>query len=132
MRTVGELSKGVHASATGTVRDLQVWRLAMELAGQVYELCRSLPSSEQYGLVSQMQRSAVSIPSNIAEGYGRESKQDFQRFLYIARGSACELETQLLLTGTLYSDIQVEPLVEQVVVVQRMITVLIPKVVRKR
>lgn len=69
-----DMIEQVQISAAGTVRDLQVWRLAMELAGQVYELCRSLQSSEQYGLISQMQRSAVSIPSNIAEGYGRESE----------------------------------------------------------
>ena len=71
----------------------------MELAEVVHKLCQQLPDSERYGLVSQMRRAAVSVPSNIAEGAGRGSNADFRRFLSIAIGSAYELETQLLLTG---------------------------------
>ena len=79
--------------------DLQVWRKGIELAEHVYRLTGepSFPKSEQYGLVSQMRRAAVSVPSNIAEGQGRRSAKDFVRFLYVARGSLAELDTQAVL-----------------------------------
>lgn len=67
----------------------------MNLAEDVYELCRSLPDNEKFGLVAQMQRAAVSIPSNIAEGHGRNSNRELVRFCSIAVGSIHELETQM-------------------------------------
>nr|WP_298249125.1 four helix bundle protein [uncultured Halomonas sp.] len=76
-------------------QQLRVWQEAMKLVVAVYAITSSFPVSERYGLVSQMQRAAVSVPSNIAEGAARGSKADFLRFLYIARGSLSELETQL-------------------------------------
>lgn len=75
-------------------RDLKVWQQAMAVAKQTYEITRQFPKEEMFGLTSQMQRAAVSIPSNIAEGNGRDSQQDFDRFLKISTGSACELQTQ--------------------------------------
>ena len=78
-------------------RDLKVWQSAMKLAEEVYRLSGCFPKSEIYGLTSQLQRSAVSIPSNIAEGQGRNSSNEFSRFLRIALGSLAELETQILL-----------------------------------
>ncbi len=69
----------------------------MEIAKGAYELTSGFPSEEKYGLTSQLRRSAVSIPSNVAEGAGRNSKKEFVQFLAIARGSAAELNTQLLL-----------------------------------
>ncbi len=78
-------------------RDLKVWQSAMKLAEEVYRLSGCFPKSEIYGLTSQLQRSAVSIPSNIAEGQGRNSSNEFRRFLRIALGSLAELETQILL-----------------------------------
>lgn len=84
-------------------QDLIVWQKAMTLAKLVYLLCEKLPSDQRYGLISQMQRCAVSIPSNIAEGSKRGSVKDFAQFLRIARGSAAELETQLFLAGDIYS-----------------------------
>lgn len=74
---------------------LEVWQDAMELVTEVYRFTAKLPSSEKYGLVSQMQRAAVSIPSNIAEGAARQSTKDYLRFLGIARSSLAELETQV-------------------------------------
>jgi four helix bundle protein len=76
-------------------RDLLVWQLAMELVEDVYSLTRSFPKEELFGLSSQMRRAAVSVPSNIAEGYGRNSKNELRQFLGQARGSICELQTQL-------------------------------------
>ena len=78
-----------------TYRDLIVWQKAMQLVTEVYVSTKTLPAEERYGLVSQMQRSAVSVPSNIAEGYGRNSTNDYIRFLRIANGSLFELQTQL-------------------------------------
>ncbi|MEO1478865.1 MAG: four helix bundle protein [Bacteroidota bacterium] len=75
--------------------DLLVWQRAMDLVDSVYAVTRSFPKSEQFGLTAQVRRAVVSIPSNIAEGWGRPSRKDFLRFLYIARGSLYEVETQL-------------------------------------
>ncbi|TAK04257.1 four helix bundle protein [Patescibacteria group bacterium] len=86
---------------TGSYQDLIVWQKAMDLVVGVYEITKDFPTDERYGIVSQMRRSAVSIPSNIAEGYRRKSEVDFQRFLRIAYGSASELETQLLIAQRL-------------------------------
>lgn len=79
-------------------RELNIWKESMFLAKQIYELTKTFPESEKYGITSQINRSAVSIPSNIAEGSGRNSDGDFKRFLNIALGSAFELETQILLS----------------------------------
>jgi len=76
-------------------RDLVVWQRSMELVTVVYELTEQYPKSEVYGLISQTRRSAVSIPSNIAEGRRRGSRKDFRQFLIIAYGSGAELETQV-------------------------------------
>lgn len=81
--------------------DLLVWQNAMELVEVIYQLTAPFPQAEQYGLTRQMRRSAVSVPSNIAEGAGRDSVAEFNRFLIIARGSLNELETQVLLTQKL-------------------------------
>ena len=83
--------------AIRSYRDLTVWQQAMDLVEAVYRLCEELRDAERYGLRSQAQRSAVSIPSNIAEGFGRGSATDYARFIIIARGSLMELETQLAL-----------------------------------
>ncbi len=76
-------------------RDLQVWQRSMELTLVVYRLTQKFPREEVYGLTSQLRRCAVSIPSNIAEGQGRLNTREFKQFLGIARGSNCELQTQL-------------------------------------
>ncbi len=82
----------------GPYKNLTVWQKSMLLAKEIYTVTASYPQSEVYGLVSQMRRCVVSIPSNIAEGYGRGSNRDLVHFLYISLGSSNELETQLLLS----------------------------------
>ncbi len=76
-------------------RELKVWQRAVELTVLIYKLTQSFPKSEQYGLSSQMRRASVSVASNIAEGRGRVSGGEFRQFLSIARGSTCELLTQI-------------------------------------
>jgi four helix bundle protein len=78
--------------------DLDVWKGSRELVREVYDLTRNFPKEEQYGLSSQMRRCAVSVPSNIAEGSGRNYAKDSIQFFFIARGSLYELETQLYLS----------------------------------
>ena len=80
-----------------TYRDLKVWQKSYTTSLSVYRLTRKFPSDELYGLVSQMRRAAISVPSNIAEGYGRHTSAEFLRSLRIAYGSNCELETQAML-----------------------------------
>ncbi len=82
-------------------RDLLVWQRAMQLATVIYSLTRDFPREELYGLTSQVRRSAVSIPSNIAEGQGRLNAREFKQFLGIARGSTFELQTQLEIARSL-------------------------------
>jgi four helix bundle protein len=82
-------------------RELDIWKSAMELAQHIYLLCRLLPSEERFGLSSQLQRSAISIPSNIAEGAGRNHAREFVQFLHVAMASSFELETQLILANKL-------------------------------
>ena len=82
-------------STVAKYSDLIVWQVAMELVTEIYRLTKSFPREEQFGLVSQMRRAAVSVASNIAEGHGRLHKPDYLRHLAIARGSLMELRTQL-------------------------------------
>ncbi len=82
-------------------RDLIAWQKAMDLCKAIYEFSSRFPDSERFGLTAQIRRASVSIPSNIAEGYGRNRTQDYLRFLDIARGSLCEVETQVLLAQKL-------------------------------
>lgn len=81
--------------------ELQVWKRSMDLVEQVYHLTATLPDREKFGIISQMNRAAISIPANIAEGAGRASIKEYLRFLHIATGSASELETLLQLTERL-------------------------------
>jgi len=85
-----------------TYRDLIVWQKAVQFVTAVYQASRSFPKEETYGLVSQIRRCAVSIPSNIAEGYGRRSTADYLRFLQMAIGSLYELQTQLEIAKNLH------------------------------
>ena len=86
---------------TRSFKGLLVWQQAMDLAEAVYQLCRQLPKEEKFVLSDQLRRAAVSVPSNIAEGSGRQSRREFSQYLRIAYGSLCEVETQLLLVQRL-------------------------------
>ena len=100
---------------------------------EIYRITAKFPNEERYGLTSQIRRSVVSIPSNIAEGYGRKTTLEYIRFLYIAYGSNCELETQILLSGDLgYIDTgKIEILQEGIGEVERMLKALIKSLERK-
>ncbi len=82
-------------------KDLIVWQRAIDLVTLAYKLTKTFPTDEKFGLTSQMRRSAVSIPSNIAEGHMRSSQKDFRKFLKIALGSSAEFETQTIIAGNL-------------------------------
>ena len=82
-------------------KELEIWKLSRSFCSSVYSATDDLPQNEKFGIVNQMRRCAVSIPSNIAEGASRQSNKDFYRFLEIAMGSCYELETQLLISNDL-------------------------------
>jgi four helix bundle protein len=90
-------SKAAKNMKIKSYRDLETWQKSIELVEEVYKETRSFPKEEIYGLISQMRRAAVSVPSNIAEGQGRDSTNEILRHLSIAYGSLCELQTQMLI-----------------------------------
>jgi four helix bundle protein len=102
-------------------QDLQVWQNGMDLAEQAYQLTRSFPKEELFGLTSQIRRAATSIPANIAEGWGRQTTREFRQFLHNAQGSLRELETHLLLALrlNLATNDQIQPLLEMCQVLGR-------------
>lgn len=113
-------------------KDLKVWQRSIELVKEVYKISSELPKSELYGLTSQMRRAAVSIPSNIAEGYKRRNLGEYIQFLSIADASAAELETQLILTKELYQNINITRARALLEEVQKMLISLIKKLNPKR
>ncbi len=84
-----------------TYKDLKVWGKSYSLCLEIYKITKRFPESEKFGLTSQLRRASVSIPSNIAEGYGRKTTKEYIYSLYVANGSLCELETQLMLAKDL-------------------------------
>ena len=111
-------------------RDLVVWQQAMDVAVETYRLTSSFPKEEMFGLTSQMRRAAVSIASNIAEGEGRKSKNEFSLFLGIALGSKSELETQLILSErvNLLKTTDTEPIKKSLDDIGKMLTALRRKI----
>jgi four helix bundle protein len=110
-------------------RDLKVWQNSMTLVEDCYRLTQGFPKEEAYGLSSQLRRAAVSIPANIAEGYGRGSRPTYLHFLKIAQGSLKELETHLLLSHRLgiVSNVSSDPLLDQCDQLGRMLGAMIRK-----
>ncbi|MFD2552336.1 four helix bundle protein [Bizionia sediminis] len=106
-------------------KDLNVWRESMNLVEDIYAISKYFPKEEQFGLTSQMRRSAVSIPSNIAEGAGRKGEREFARFLYIALGSLSESETQLEIAVRLKfvpEEIQTTITYDKIIYIRRMLS----------
>ncbi|AQX85498.1 four helix bundle protein [Elizabethkingia miricola] len=103
-------------------KDLKVWQESMDLVTDIYELVQNFPAEEKYNLTSQIKRSAVSIPSNIAEGAGRKSNLEFIQFLNIASGSLSELETQLEIALRLKFITENEELFKKIIFIRIMIT----------
>lgn len=95
------MNRAISKSKAQSFRGLQVWQRSMELAVAVYRLTERLPREESFGLTGQLRRSSVSIPSNVTEGFNRLNRREFKRHLLIARGSNCELQTQLEIAGSL-------------------------------
>jgi len=114
-------------------KELKVWQRSYQLCLEIYKIPKRFPNGERYGLTSQIRRAAVSIPSNIAEGYGRKTTPEYIRFLYIAYGSNCEMKTQILLSGDLgYIETgKLEILQEGIGEVERMLKALIKSLERK-
>lgn len=104
------------------VEDLKIWKKSIELTKLVYRLIVFLPSDEKYGLFSQIKRSVVSIPSNIAEGAGRSSNKEFKYFLSIENGSSYELQNQLILTTefNLIPKNKIDPVISLIIEIQKM------------
>ena len=110
-------------------KDLLVWQRGMDLVEIVYRITAKLPSTEQFGMISQMRRCAVSVPSNIADGYGRQATGEYRHHLLISRGSLLELETQLLLCQRLnyLPEEEIFSVLNEVTVLSKMLGSLISK-----
>lgn len=115
-------------------RKLEIWINGMSVVRDIYTLTKQLPDNEKFGLISQMQRCAVSIPSNIAEGCSRNSEVEFKRFLEIAIGSAFELETQIIICNELsfLSSEITDPLIIQLNTLQKQINSLISIIAKRQ
>lgn len=115
------------------LENLKVWNKALEVVIDTYKLSADFPKEEKYGLTSQIRRSAVSVPSNIAEGAGRNTEKQFINFLGISSGSAYELQTQLILSYklNLVDKTKVEPIIDEIIEVQKMNYALIKSLERK-
>ena len=114
-------------------QELKIWQKSMDITEQTYRLSAEFPKEEKYGLTSQIRRSAVSIPSNIAEGAGRNTDGEFKNFLVIASGSSNELFTQLILSHRLelVSENKVKPILNELIEIQKMNYALILKFSKK-
>jgi len=110
-------------------RDLDIWKKGIEIVKDIYNIVEKFPKQEFYGLVSQIQRSAVSIPSNIAEGFNRFHNKEYKQFLYIALGFCAELETQIEIASELkyINDEKKKGILEKIKHESRMLTNLIKK-----
>ena len=110
-------------------QDLRIWQIGIEVVKDIYILTKKFPKEELYGLTSQMRRSAVSIPSNIAEGFRRYHNKEYKQFLYIALGSCAELETQIIIANELdyINETNKTELIEKIKYICRMTVKLIQK-----
>jgi four helix bundle protein len=119
-------------SSIKSYKELIVWQKSMTLVKELYEITQHFPSKEQFGLTSQMRRASVSIPSNIAEGWGRLSRKNYIQFLRISRGSLFELETQILITKELKYIKDSEAIKGLIIEISKMLNSLIKKLEEKK
>ncbi|MBA4300667.1 four helix bundle protein [Algoriphagus alkaliphilus] len=110
-------------------KELNVWKRSIKLCASVYKLTSTFPNEERFGLISQMRRASVSVPSNIAEGGGRRTNNEFVHFLGVAHGSICELESQLYVSVELeFSSFEaIEAITSELTEIQKMLFALIQK-----
>ncbi|MFN3996605.1 four helix bundle protein [Algoriphagus sp.] len=110
-------------------KELNVWKRGIKLCAVIYKLTANFPNEERFGLISQMRRASVSVPSNIAEGGGRRTDNEFVHFLGVAHGSICELETQLFVSVELefVTYDQIDPISLEITEIQKMLYALIQK-----
>jgi four helix bundle protein len=115
-------------------KDLDVWNLSIDLVKDIYEITKSFPRDEKFGIVMQMRRSAISIPSNIAEGKTRQHVKEYMQFLYVALGSCSELETQIIICKELkfMQDSSVVKILETVDHISRMLRNLVKSLTDNR
>jgi len=111
-------------------RDLLVWQKSMSLVTSIYQLTRDFPHAEMFGLTSQLRRASISIPSNIAEGYGRNTSKDYLRYLQIALGSLYEMQTQLEIASNLHflDIVDFKKMISLCLEIERMLTSLVAKI----
>jgi four helix bundle protein len=104
------------------LKELKIWNKALDLTVEIYKATEKFPKEETYGLTSQIRRAAVSVPSNISEGAGRNAKGELKQFLGIANGSAYEVQTQLIISNrlNLIDDVTLEPLLNKIDEIQKM------------
>jgi len=108
-------------------KDLEIWQESMEIVKKVYKITTQLPKEEIYGLISQLRRAAISVPSNIAEGQQRQHRNEFRQFLYQSLGSLAELETQLEIVKEIYQIRISKEVIEQMDLLGKKIRTLIKK-----
>ncbi|MFC2050813.1 four helix bundle protein [Chloroflexota bacterium] len=123
-------ARGNRQKAIVSYKDLIVWQRSMDLVEIVYRLTRKLPTSERWGLVSQMRKAVVSVPSNIAEGYGRQATGEYRHHLSIGRASLLELETQVLLSQRLgyLRQGEIDDILNNIQEISKMLTSLVSKI----
>lgn len=111
-------------------KELLIWQKGIVLVEEIYNVTNNYPKNEAYGLVSQIRRSAVSIPSNIAEGFKRRHSKEFKQFINIALGSAAELETQIIISKQLgfIKEEQYDPILENIITLSKMMNSLAAKI----
>ena len=112
-------------------KDLLVWQKSIVLVKEIYRLTNSFPEEERFGLTSQMRRASISVPSNIAEGWGRMSRRNYIRFLRMSRGSLFELETQLIITKELEYIKECDHIENLIIEVSKMLNSLVKKLEEK-
>jgi len=115
-------------------KELNIWKKSVELGTSIYKLTKQFPADERFGLISQMRRATVSVPSNIAEGAGRKSNKEFSQFLSISYRSLCELDTQLIISTNLgyLGEDELTQYSNRIVELQKMIFSLIKKLNREK